>query len=163
MTALKDEHFKSKNISTSIRNRNEAYQLIVEGLPEKRKQVFKMYEKKAPCTRQEISEEYLLPINVVSGRTTELHDIFLLVECGSKENRWTGKKNTMYRPVKNFDERIDLINEKFVELRDRKDKLVNDFNLGLSELSRELIKKEINKIQKQIKLLEQIQEYGNEV
>lgn len=143
-------------MSISIGNRNDAYFKIIDSLPEKRKQIFKMYEENYPCSRQDISEKYLIPINEVSGRTTELSNSFYLVQNGSKENRWTGKKNTTYRPVKDMNERIDLINARFVFLRDKKDKIVNDFNLGVSEFTREIIKNEIKKINSQINLLTKI-------
>ena len=81
----------------------------------------------------------------------------LIVEFGSKENRWTNYNNTSYQVIKNENERIDLINKKFVEYRNAKDKLINDYNLKLSDLSKTLIQKEINKIQKKINYLEKFQ------
>ena len=142
---------------TSITNRNTAYHSILDNLPEKRKLIFELIKENGQCTAQELSEKYLLPINEITGRITELKDMCLIVEFGSKENRWTKQNNTSYQVIQKEDERIDLINKKFVEYRDAKDKLINDFNLNLSNTSKSLIKNEIRKIQKKINYLEKIQ------
>ncbi|WP_440881433.1 hypothetical protein [Tenacibaculum sp. C7A-26P2] len=148
-------------METSIKNRNDAYVSIIESLSKKEQLIFQLIKENAPCTSCEISEKYLIPINEITGRVTGLKKSFLIVEQGSKKNRWTNKNNTLYRAVKNIDERIDLINAHFVQLREQKDNLVNDYNTGLSILTKELIKKQLDKINKQInsltKILDKIQ------
>ncbi len=122
--------------------------------------IFQIIYENATCSSWDVSEIYLIPINEVTGRITGLKNSCLIVEEGSKENRWTKRNNTLYRAVKSVDERIELINANFVLLRDKKDKLVNDFNMGLSNLTKEIIKKELDKINKQINSLTKILDYG---
>ena len=138
-------------------NRNAAYHSIVDKLPEKRKLIFELIKENKQCTAQELSEKYLLPINEITGRITELKDFCLIVEIDSKDNRWTGCKNTTYQVIQTEDERINLINKKFVQYRDAKDKLINDYNLHLSDISKELLNKEIKKLQTKINHLEKLQ------
>lgn len=143
-------------MATSIRNRNDAYVSIIESLPEKEQLIFQLIRENSPCSSWDVSEKYLIPINEVTGRITGLKNSCLIVEEGSKENRWTKRNNTLYRAVKSVEERINLINAKFLLLRDKKDKLINDYNLGLSCLTKEIIKKELDKINKQINSLDKI-------
>lgn len=150
-------------MSTSIRNRNDSYVAVIEKLPEKKQLIFQLIKENSPCTAWEISEKYLLPINEVVGRISDLKNECLLIEKGSRLNRYTNKQNTLYKAVNSFDERIDLVNARFTILRDTKDKLVNDYNLGLSKLTKELIKKQLNKINKQINSLTKILDNGNKV
>lgn len=143
-------------MATSIKNRNKAYASIIESLADKEQLIFQLIKENSPCSSWDISEKYLIPINEVTGRITALKNACLIVEDGSKENRWTHRSNTLYKAVISIDERIDFINKKFVSLRDKKDKLVNDSNLGLSALTTDLIKKELDKINKQINSLTKI-------
>jgi len=135
--------FSTFNSQLSIENRNESYFSIAEKLPQKRKTIFICIRKSEPCTALEISQNYNIPINEVVGRISELKNAFLIYECGSKFNLHTGKKNTLYSPVKNLDQQIDLINQRFVELRSQKEQFERDFHLGISTLTRDLILKEI--------------------
>jgi len=143
-------------MSLAIANRNEAYHNIIDKLPNKRKDVFQMYERHPHSSAWDISMKTMLPINEITARTTELKYIFLIVESGSKINQYSKKSNTTYRAVKNINERIDLVNAAFVKLRDAKDKLINDYHTGISQFSKTLLKKEITKIQSQIKSLDKI-------
>lgn len=142
----------------SIKNRNAAFHSIVEKLPDNRRLIFELIQENKQITAQEIAEKYRKPINEITGRITELKNYCFVVEVGSKENRFTNKKNTIYQVIQSEDERINLINKRYVELRDTKDSLINDYNLNLSKISKELLKKEINKIQTKINFLEKIQE-----
>lgn len=142
----------------SITNRNAAFHSIIEKLPENRRLIFELIQENKQITAQEISEKYQKPINEITGRITELKNYCFIVEAGSRENRFTSKQNTIYQVIQSEDERINLINKRFVELRDTKDSLINDYNLNLSKISKELLKKEINKIQTKINFLEKIQE-----
>jgi hypothetical protein len=140
----------------SIKNRNDAYVLILERLPQKKQLIFQLVKENSPCTAWEISEKYMLPINEVVGRISDLKNDFLLVESGSKTNQYTKKQNTLYRTVNTINERIDLINATFVVLRDNKSKLESDYHLGISQLTKEMVKKEIAKIKSQINSLSRI-------
>jgi hypothetical protein len=144
-----------ENSNNSTSNRNTAYYSIIEKLPEKRKLIFELIQENKICTAQELAEKYMLPINEITGRITELKNMCLVVEHGSKENRWTKHNNTAYQVVSKTD-RIEIINKKFIEYRDSKDKLINDYNLNLSSLSKKLLKKEINKLQSKINYLEKL-------
>ena len=140
----------------SITNRNDAFHAIVEQLPERRKFVFKMIQGNPGISSQDLSGMTLLPINEVVPRITELKDMFLVVEEGSKTNQFTKKNNTIYRVVSSVEERIDLINTAFVRLREEKSKLESDYHLGLSLYTKEIVKREIDKIKSKIVSLERI-------
>ncbi|MDV4025577.1 hypothetical protein CMT52_14675 [Elizabethkingia anophelis] len=140
----------------SIANRNEAFKAIVEQLSERRKFVFKMIQGNPGISSQDLSGMTFLPINEVVPRIRELKDMFLVVEEGSKVNKFTNKNNTIYRTVNSVEERIDLINAEFVRLRDSKSKLESDYHLGLTLFTKEIVKKEIDKIKSKITSLEKI-------
>lgn len=140
----------------SIVNRNEAFKAIVEQLSERRKFVFKMIQGNPGISSQDLSGMTFLPINEVVPRIRELKDMFLVVEEGSKVNKFTNKNNTIYRTVNSVEERIDLINAEFVRLRDSKSKLESDYHLGLTLFTKEIVKKEIDKIKSKITSLEKI-------
>ena len=140
----------------SIANRNNAFHAIIEQLPERRKFIFKMIQGNPGISSQDLSGMTFLPINEVVPRITELKDVFLIIENGSKVNRFTKKKNTIYRAVGSVDERIDLINIEFVRIRDEISQLEKDSNLGISPFTKEMVKKEIDKRKEKIKLLGEI-------
>ena len=73
-------------IMESTKNRNDAYVSILEKLPQKKQLIFQLVKENSPCTAWEISEKYMLPINEVVGRISDLKNDFLLVESGSKIN-----------------------------------------------------------------------------
>lgn len=140
----------------AIQNRNESYFKIIDNLPQKRQLIYQIIKEIQPCTLSEIQEKYLIPPNEISGRITELKNAFLISETGSKKNRWTGHKNTIYSAVVDLNTRIDLINLEYSKLIESKDKLLNDYHQNISDLSKEMIERSINKIQSKIKGLENI-------
>ena len=145
------------NTSTSIQNRNQAYFDSLEELPKSRKQVFNMIKKYGPISSQEIARMLMFGINRVSGRITELQKTFHINSAGSKKNSYSKHRNTLWVSINNFSVRIDLINAEFVKLRDEKDSLINDLNIGeLSEFSRVAAKTRITKINKLINNLENL-------
>jgi len=133
--------------------RNKSYYKIYDSLSDKRKQTLDLISKNQPCTAQELSRDYRLPINSIVGRFTELKYRGLIVPMGIRTNYSTGHGNTFYR-LTSHDEAIEIRNKRFVELRDMKDNLINDFNLGLSTLTKYVIQKELNKINIKIKSLD---------
>jgi len=134
--------------------RNDSYYKIYDSLSNKRKETYDLISKNEPCTPQELSGNYRLPINSIIGRFTELKYRGLIVPIGIKTNYSTGFGNTFYR-VTTEAEGIEIRKKRFVELRDMKDNLINDFNLGLSTLTKYVIQKELNKINIKIKSLEE--------
>jgi len=144
-------------MSLAIQNRNIAFFNIVEKLPAKRQLIFKLIKKHEPCTLEEICDKYGLK-RTVSGRLTELKNDCLILEHGSKKSNSSKTMNTIYRTISNPNERINLINLKYAELRDKKDALINDFNLGMSQISRNILDKELVKINTKINNLEKVLE-----
>ena len=134
--------------------RNDSYYKIYDSLSNKRKETYDLISKNEPCTAQELSGNYRLPINSIIGRFTELKYRGLIIPIGIKTNYSTGFGNTFYR-VTTEAEGIEIRKKRFVELRDMKDNLINDFNLGLSTLTKYVIQKELNKINIKIKSLEE--------
>lgn len=143
-------------MSNSIKNRNTAFSEIIGELSEKRKYIFQFIQANPNHTTQSIAEQLLLPINEVTGRITELKDACLIIESGSNTNSYTRKQNTTYIVVDDMDQRTDLINKRFVYYRDIIDKLENDSNLGISTLSKSIIKREILKYNRKINQLGEI-------
>lgn len=142
--------------TTSTENRNAAYLSIIEKLPQKKQLIFQLIKENEPCTACQVSDKYMIPINEVVARITDLKNDFLLIEAGSATNKYTSKANTLYKTVKTTEQRINIVNKAFVVLRDARDKYVNDYRLGLSSLTKSFVKKKLNKINKQIKLLEEV-------
>ena len=142
-------------VKTSIENRNNAYFQNIEKLSQRRKTVYKLIENYGQLTAQEIKEKMVLGINQVSGRISELQELFLIKSVASKINNRSNKKNTVWS-ITTKNERNDLINAKYVELRNKRDILINDLNLKISKTSKYLLKKEINKINTLISNLEKL-------
>jgi len=141
-------------MSLATNNRNRAFINLIDKLPAKRQYVYSLIKENEPCTLEYLCNKYGLEKNV-SGRLTELKSSCLIMEFGSKINEVTNNQNTLYRTVGN-DERINLINLNYGELIEKKDALINDYNLGMSSFSRELLDKELKKIKSKIKNLENI-------
>lgn len=139
-------------MSLATNNRNRAFVNLIEKLPAKRQLVYSLIKENEPCTLEDLCNKYGLEKNV-SGRFTELKSSCLIKEFGSKINEATNNQNTFYKTVTS-DERIDLINLNYGELIEKKDALINDYNLGVSSFSRVLLDKELKKIKSKIKNLE---------
>lgn len=129
--------------------RNEGYKQIYQKLSDKRKKTLKMISKHEPCSVQDITKLYNIDTCRVSGRFKELTQRGLIIPVGIKTNYDTGHGNTFYR-VTTEEEGIDIRNKTFVELRNKKDKLINDLNLKLSDLTKYAVEKEIIKINRMI-------------
>lgn len=141
-------------MNTSIHNRNESFASIVSKLPEKRRRVLELIEKYENASAQQLAELTMTPINEITGRITELKKAFLIVETGSKQNRFSHKKNTTYRVVKSVAERIDLINVTIENLKIKREKLEKDSRSEISQFGRVLIEKELIKIRGRFRSLE---------
>ncbi len=150
-------------MKTATHNRNEAFAAIAAKLPEKRQRVFQYIIRQPNITAQELAQKTMLPINEITGRITELKNAYLIVETGSKKNRYSNKQNTAYRVVRSVSERIDLINAAFIQLRDEQEKLERDYHAGISTFSLALIDKELIKIRsKQIALERILEQFDTE-
>ena len=142
----------------TIKNRNNTYKLIADKLPSKRKEIYKLILQEYPCSPQEIKEKYSHLKSIsrnVAMRFTELRESGYIVEHGIYIND-TGHACTSYRPTTKY-EKIDIVNRKYQSLVDKKSALERDWVNGGKQLSlilKEIIKKEINKIDFQIKNLE---------
>ena len=144
-------------MSASIQNRNESFFNSIEKLSLRRKTVYKLIQRYKLITSQQIKEKMKLGFNQVSGRITELKEMCLIIEGGSVLNKESNTKNTLWR-LTNKEERINLVNKRYVALVDEQKALENDYHLFLSEHSLKVIKKRISKIKKQII---QLSKYSN--
>ena len=134
--------------------RNDSFFKIYDMLSKKRQETFELIAENEPCSAQDLCNNYRLPINSIIGRFTELTQRGLIVPIGIKTNYNTGHGNSIYK-ITTESEAIEIRNRRFVELRNKKDNLINDFNLGLSTLTKYVIQKELNKINIKIKSLEE--------
>jgi|TARA_R110001606_G_scaffold355358_2_gene506322 hypothetical protein len=141
----------------TIKNRNKTYHLITEGLPSKRQQIYNIILEEFPCSPQEVIEKYANIKYItrnVAMRFTELRESGYIVAHGTYKND-TGHCCTTYRPTSK-DERINFINKKYQSLVDKKSALESDWVFGslqLSGVTKDMIIKEINKIDILIKNL----------
>lgn len=134
----------------TIKNRNRTFHEIQEHLPKNRKQVYNIISENEFSTIETVAKRLGKQKNEISGRFTELQDAFL-IKAISRNNGFTAFE------VTTEDERIDLINKEFVRLRDKRDKIVNDLNtLEFTPQSKEILKKEVDKIDLLIKRLDNI-------
>lgn len=139
----------------TTQNRNRTYSIIVDNLPAKRQQIYQLILEEYPCSPQELIQKYSDNLKNISRnvamRFTELREYGYIIEYGTYIND-TGHSCARYRPTSK-DERIDIINKKYQELVDKKNKLVEDLILDLSPLTKEMVVKEVNKIDNQVKNL----------
>ncbi len=142
--------------TTAIQNRNECFFTNAETLGARKKTVYKIIESYGKLTAQEIKEKMVLGVNQISGRLTELSDLYLIKESGSKFNEKSDRPNTLWE-ITTPDERIDMVNTAFINLRSERDTLINDLNLlNLSQITRDRTFKRVRTIDKQIFNLENI-------
>jgi len=128
---------------------------VIEKLPQKRQLIYQIIAEHKGITAQQISEKYLIPINEVVGRISELKERCLVEEYGSVDNNYSGHKNTVYRAIKNRSEIIDRVNIKYAAITTIKDALTRDLIRDLSPYSKELLSKQLYREDKRIKVLEQ--------
>tara|TARA_B110000037_G_C16941864_1_gene433085 strand:+ start:115 stop:543 length:429 start_codon:yes stop_codon:yes gene_type:complete len=136
----------------TTQNRNRTYSLIVDNLPAKRQQIYQLILQEYPCSPQELLQKYSESLKNISRnvamRFTELREYGYIVEYGTYIND-TGHSCARYRPTSK-EERIEIIDKKYQELVDKKDKLVSDLIKNLSPLTKEMVVKEVKKIDNQL-------------
>lgn len=93
-------------LSTAIRD--EAFHNLAARLPYKRRRVYQAILHLKPCTNGQIATYLKVPINQVTGRVTELKDLFLIKEIGSILSE-TGSRHTKWDTVDSWKERRGLI------------------------------------------------------
>jgi len=143
-------------MQTSILNRNQAFFDIISDLSNKRKSVYNSINKSSNITCREIAKDLSLPINSITGRVTELKNMFLIVESGSKV--FLGRKHTCYR-ITTLNDRLKLWDKEFLSTRNLRDLLVNDFQKSnLCQESKDILKLKIEKLNKRLLSLYKISE-----
>lgn len=133
----------------TTQNRNKSFSQIAESLPKKRQGIYKIIKDQGITSPQEICDRYDFKINEVVPRFTELRNSGHIKIVDYRENDRTKHKNAIYS-VTTPDEMINIINRRYQELIDKKDKLVSDLILNLSPLTKEIVVKEVKKIDNQL-------------
>lgn len=133
----------------TIQNRNESFSQISESLPKKRQRVYKIIKDMGITSPQEICEKYDFKFNEIAPRFTELRNSGHIKIVDYRENERSKHKNAVYC-VTTPDEMINITNRIYQELVDKKDKLVSDLILNLSPLTKEIVVKEVKKIDNQL-------------
>lgn len=136
----------------SLENINESFQGVVERLPQRRKEVYELIKSNPNITIQEASEKLGKPINEVSGRFTELKEVFLIVELEDKINRRSGFKNTSY-VISNLDELMTHMPMLINSYRAQQIMLEDDIENCEYELSIKILEREKNKVERKINKL----------
>jgi len=147
-------------MNTATLNRNQAYTSVIGKLSQNRRQVFQVIENQPQITAEEIAQILQRPINEIVPRITELASVLLITGEASKTNPRTKMKNTTYRCLQ-YPERIDRINAQYVRLTDEKSQLERDYHQGISNLTKNMILKEKDKRDRQIKNLEKLFSINN--
>jgi hypothetical protein len=133
-------------MENSILNRNTTYIKEKPRLSRKRQLILDVLKQSSTgLTSLDIVRLTKMPINQVSGRLSELKQMFYISGNGSMRSHYTGNYLTIWR-VCNNDWRIYKTNKAFVELRKQKDHLISDKYRGVSTYTLTLLKKEIKKI-----------------
>ena len=140
-------------MSIATQNRNNAYFEILETLPKKCQLILELIKENKGITRQELSDKYMIPINEVSGRITELEKMCLISAVGSSKNSTTNKSNTIYVAIKDLNTITNMRNERAQELIDENNSLINDFILLKSTLSKSILNKRIRKNKKELAMV----------
>lgn len=142
-------------MSIATKNRDASYKIELSNLYPKQRLVYDAIKAYEQLTKQELSDVLNMSINTVCGRISELLDFCLIKEIGSKENTLTDRDNTLYGIVPD-DQVRDKINARWAELDDQRKKLVRDYQENLSTLTKDMVMKEIKKINKRIYILERL-------
>tara|TARA_R110002072_G_scaffold170416_2_gene323932 strand:- start:328 stop:747 length:420 start_codon:yes stop_codon:yes gene_type:complete len=133
----------------TTQNRNESFLQIAESLPKKRQRVYQMINRYGITSPQEICEKYDFKFNEIAPRFTELRNSGHIKIVDYRENERSKHKNAVYS-VTTPDEMINITNRRYQELVDKKDKLVSDLIKNLSPLTKEMVVKEVKKIDNQL-------------
>lgn len=147
-------------MSTTIQNRNASYAKRKDVLARSERRIFQIFLKEGFTSSYEVSEKYGIKINKVVGRVNTLVELCLLRVAGSVFNQETKMPNTVYA-VTSVEDRIRLANEKYAEITNKKDQLINDLNLNLSDLTRINVLNKSIRINNHISKLEQILKVKN--
>lgn len=144
-------------MSDSKEIRNKTYQEISETLPLARKRVLNKILQIRPCTRQQVQNELGLEANEVSGRFTELKDMFLIREVGETSDTSTGHSHTIWDIIETQMEREYYMRDEIERISKENEawKLIldvaQDHNLEIQQEIKNSIKKtqiKLNRIKK---------------
>jgi len=138
------------------KEKEKLFNSIMETLHPKRKYIFEMIQQNPNLTPLEIAFHSNTPNLEINSQTAFLKNEFLIVQTGFKINKKTNAKEPTYRAVSSMDERNDLINKRFVELRTEKEKLEHDYIKITTNISRTTLQKEIDKLNNKIKELDRM-------
>tara|TARA_R100001369_G_scaffold80222_1_gene110483 strand:- start:1872 stop:2318 length:447 start_codon:yes stop_codon:yes gene_type:complete len=142
----------------SIENRNKTYKNIVNRIPAKRKRIYEIIVLHTQgITAHQISERYNIPINQITGRITELKEMCFIKEDQLQFNHITGNHCTSYKAITDNNEFLVLTNNKYIELMDKQTALISDHLHSFSKYTDDFIRKELAKIEKKIKQIDETQ------
>jgi len=139
-------------METTIANSINAFKQIQDKIPSKRKRIYQIVESNVAISLQEICDRYNISSNSVSPRLLELRETGLIKVVGTRISKKSNMEMAMYSATTE-NERIEIVNKKYQELIDKKNKLINDLNLNLSTLTRDAVKRHIRKIEVNISRL----------
>ncbi len=140
----------------SIKNRNESFHKLTDKLGERNKTAYNLIKKYRGLTSHQIKEKMILGLNQVSGRITELKDLFLIKESGSRKNEKSDCKNTFW-VITSIEERRDLVDAEFIKLRTNRDEIIDTINTqSLKTYIENILILELKRVKKSIRNLERI-------
>lgn len=146
-------------MNTAIENRNETFRAIQPELKDSCQKVLGAIRtlRKAgrDVTAKRIARYLEVPINQVTGRLTELRDDYVRIkESGTIK---TGNHPiTTWEEITDEDERREAIYERYRGLTAQVEALESDYLNGNSEFTTLEIRKKIEKIEKQLKIIKKL-------
>ena len=142
-------------MSLSTHTRNAAFEAVAKDLRKNQQIVYRAIKYLGKASNEDLKLFLCWSINLVTGRSSELRDLFLITESGTKKGRCSNYQHVMWR-VTTPEERRGLIDKSYASLIDFKDSLVNDYHNDMSFYTRELLDKEINKLNHRIEKLKKL-------
>lgn len=121
-------------------------------LPHKQWMVYSIIQSFGPISARKIADKLHWEINQVVGRISEIKDMALIREAGSRENAITQRDNTLYEIVPPWEIEQVLKNRK-QELTREFDELYEDSLKELSHGTMQMINNKIKSKLKRIKII----------
>lgn len=147
---------------TSTQVRNETYYKVLGSLIKSRKRVFEAITELGEATNNQIADHLGLKINQVTGRVTELQEMFLIKGTKSEKGKQTGFQHTVWATIPE-DQREELfkrfVNDsetKIERLSDDLEQMVSGVDHNYCQESRDAVIKKMNSLSNRLKRIRKV-------
>lgn len=136
--------------------RNSVYQAIIDDLPEKRRIVFQAIKNIGKATIKDIQGLTKWPKNSISGRITELRQLFMIKPVATEDGNLKSDQYTVYEIVTNDQERLDMMRGWLRDAEEKQDNLSQDLNETISADGYRVISKDLEKLKDRIRKVKEL-------